>query len=78
MLDEVNKLIDEGNKILEVGFEEVDVVLDEHVESDEHKNEHADHDHEDHREENLLDYVDLLPEEALVELTDKHLMINSL
>ena len=81
---EANKLLDQSERFAEKGFDMIEIAVDEHVASDEHKQEHGhkhdndgeDHGHNHHQSDSFADYVDLVPVETEFEVeVDKQEML---
>jgi len=76
-VDMINTIVSKAEKFIDISYERVYGTLDDHLESDEHKNEHA-HGH-GHSEDHAADYADLLTvdEDELVDVSaeDEELLI---
>jgi len=60
-VDMINDIVSKAEKFIDISYERVYGTLDDHLESDEHKNEHA-HGH-GHSEDHAADYADLITAE---------------
>ena len=76
-VDMINTIVSKAEKFIDISYERVYGTLDDHLESDEHKNEHA-HGH-GHSEDHAADYADLLTveDDELVDVSaeDEELLI---
>jgi len=72
----INAILDKSEQFLEMSRDKVYKTLDDHVASDEHKNEHK-HGEDDHGHDSTVDYADLLTEEDSVDISsqDEELLI---
>ena len=71
----LNTVVDNANVFLETGRVMVESVLDAHLASDEHKNEHAQGDEDGHFEDHMSDYADLISVESGVSIEDKEVLL---
>jgi len=77
-VDMINNIVSKAEKFIDISYERVYGTLDDHLESDEHKNEHAHGHGHGHSEDHAADYADLITaEDEMVDVSseDEQLLI---